>query len=285
MKEDAKNKLCDWVFIEGNPVPFEISGDGPTLVLVHGGWADHRIWHDVRPHLQKYFTVFAFTLRGFGPWKWSDDSFGLDAHTEDLIKIIDHLEVPVHLAGWSYSGHVLLAAAAARPDNVLSVTDYEPSLGYLLGSSTEDLRALETVNTGLAPTEDLFKSGEGEAGIQAGLEFLFGMRPGGFTDLSDSIKRVFLDNAHTIPKHIHEINPDPLNSQLLSQITCPVTLMSGSETLSIYKQSVETVALMKSDVRTPEIPGVGHGWPVQKPKEFANEVLKFINSVRQVKER
>lgn len=280
MKEDAENGLCDWVSVEGNPVPCDISGEGPTLVLVHGGWADHRIWHEVRPHLQKHFTVFAFTLSGFGPWDWSDDAFGLNPHTEDLIKIIDHLGVPVHLAGWSYSGHALLAAAAARPDRVLSVSHYEPSLGYLLGSSAEDLRALESANIGLAPTEELFKNGDAEAGIRVGLEYLFGMRPRGFSDFSQYIQRVFLNNAHTIPKHIYAPNPTPLNSQLLSQITCPVALLSGSETHSIFKRSVETVASMKSDVRTPKIPGAGHGWPVQKPNEFANEVLKFVISVK-----
>ena len=181
MKEGAKNGRGDWVSVDGNRVPCEISGKGQTLLLVHGGWADHRIWREVRPWLQKQFTVFAFTLRGFGPWDWSNDAFGLDPHTEDLIKIIDHLDVPVHIVGWSYSGHVLLAAAAARPDKVLSVIDYEPSLGYLLGSSTEDLRALESTSRGLAPTEELFRNGDAEAGgircfLAGGSKSIFGQR-------------------------------------------------------------------------------------------------------------
>ena len=280
MNERTHNGWCDNVSVEDDLAPCEVSGNGPTLVLVHGGWADHRIWHDVRIHLQKHFTVFAFTLRGFGLWEWSDKSFGLEPHTEDLVRIIDYLDVPVHLAGWSYSGHILLAAAAARPGNVLSVFEYEPSLGYLLGSCPGDLGALESMNAGLAFTEELFNAREAEQGIRVGLEFLFGMNPGGFADLSHHIQQVFLDNAHTIPKHISASNPTPLSVQLLSHINCPVALLAGSDTRSLYKRSINTVASMKQDVQVSEIQAAGHGWPVQKPIEFAGEVLKFVSSVK-----
>jgi pimeloyl-ACP methyl ester carboxylesterase len=259
MVANENQNLCEWVSVNGTRMPSEVTGNGPMLVLVHGGWADHRIWRDVRPALQRDFTVFAFTLRGFGPWDWTDDAFGLDAHSEDVIRIIDYLGAPVHLAGWSYSGHALLAAAAARPTMVRSVMDYEPSLGHLLGRSEQDAEALEEQITGLAPTEELFGNGDREASIRAGIEFLFGLEPGEFADLPSVAQRVFLDNVHTVPKHINAPEPKPLDAEQLSNIACPVLLMEGGNTLSVYRRSIQAVVDLKHDVQTREIPGRGHG--------------------------
>ena len=45
--------------------PFVVTeGDGPIVVLVHGGWTDHRTWDLVVPHLSDFYRVVRYDRRG-----------------------------------------------------------------------------------------------------------------------------------------------------------------------------------------------------------------------------
>ena len=46
-------------------VNYRIDGNGPPLVLVHGGGADLISWEEMVPGLAEHFTVYAYDLRGF----------------------------------------------------------------------------------------------------------------------------------------------------------------------------------------------------------------------------
>ena len=51
----------------GVRIGYEVYGNGPPLVLVHGAFSDHRTnWAYVRPLLEPHFTVFAVARRGRG---------------------------------------------------------------------------------------------------------------------------------------------------------------------------------------------------------------------------
>lgn len=47
-------------------VAYERRGEGPPLVLLHGGMADNRDWHLQRDGLAKDFTVVAWDAPGCG---------------------------------------------------------------------------------------------------------------------------------------------------------------------------------------------------------------------------
>ena len=51
--------------VDGVNVSYEKDGVGPSLVLVHGGFSDHRTnWEFVKPLFEKLFTVYAVARRG-----------------------------------------------------------------------------------------------------------------------------------------------------------------------------------------------------------------------------
>ncbi|MFC5661381.1 alpha/beta fold hydrolase [Kitasatospora misakiensis] len=98
---------------------YVVSGDGPPVVLVHAGVADHRMWDAVVPALAERYTVVRYDLRGFGE---SAPPTGPFRETDDLLSLLDHLgHQRVGLVGASWGGRVAVEFTLAHPDRVHSL--------------------------------------------------------------------------------------------------------------------------------------------------------------------
>ncbi|MGJ7416935.1 alpha/beta fold hydrolase [Streptomyces cinereoruber] len=90
----------------GGPAAGGGSGEKPTVVLVHGAFADASGWDDVTGRLQRdgYEVVApANPLRGLG----NDSTY--------LASVLRSIEGPIVLVGHSYGGAVISGAAAGNP--------------------------------------------------------------------------------------------------------------------------------------------------------------------------
>lgn len=130
-------------------------GQGPRVVLVHGGILGGRhTWVDQRPLTQRW-TLVAPDLPGHGDAPESPSDFEVSAE----LVARELLREPVHLVGLSYGGIVAMLAAAQRPAHVQSLTVIEPpatsvvpdvpevtvfdkSLRSILSATDEDPRAV-----------------------------------------------------------------------------------------------------------------------------------------------
>jgi pimeloyl-ACP methyl ester carboxylesterase len=98
---------------------YDIAGDGPPLVLVHAGVADHRMWDAVVPALAERHTVIRYDLRGFGE---SAPPTGPFRETDDLRHLLDHLgHERVRLVGASWGGRVAVDFTLTHPERVHSL--------------------------------------------------------------------------------------------------------------------------------------------------------------------
>ena len=102
----------------GARLAYEVTGDGPAIVFVHGFGLDMRMWDPQAGHLATRFQVVRYDCRGFG----SSGPFGPDVpytHAGDLLALLDHLGLgQAVLAGLSFGGRVVLQAALADPARV-----------------------------------------------------------------------------------------------------------------------------------------------------------------------
>jgi 3-oxoadipate enol-lactonase len=98
---------------------------GRPVVFHHGIGTNRDIWSDWLPVLGAGHPTLRFDFRGFGasvvPPR--DHRWSMAELIEDLFEVAELTGTgPVHLVGESMGGTVVLAAAAAHPDRVASVT-------------------------------------------------------------------------------------------------------------------------------------------------------------------
>ena len=97
---------------------YEVSGDGPPVVLVHGFGLDMRMWDPQVSSWRPRFRVVRYDCRGFGASGPFDPAVPY-THAGDLVALLDHLGIGAAvLAGLSFGGRVVLQTALAAPGRV-----------------------------------------------------------------------------------------------------------------------------------------------------------------------
>jgi 3-oxoadipate enol-lactonase len=102
----------------GARLVYEVAGDGPAVVLIHGFGLDMRMWNPQIGPLADRFRVVRYDCRGFGASGPFDPAVPY-THAGDLVALLDHLDIgEAVLAGLSFGGRVALQAALADPARV-----------------------------------------------------------------------------------------------------------------------------------------------------------------------
>jgi len=104
------------------PLPHDDLGAGPALLLLHAFPLDARMWAPQRDALGAVRRVITPDLAGFGRARGLAPRATLDAHADDLARLLDALELPrVTLLGLSMGGYIALAFAQRHRDRLLGL--------------------------------------------------------------------------------------------------------------------------------------------------------------------
>jgi pimeloyl-ACP methyl ester carboxylesterase len=97
---------------------YDVRGDGPPMVLLHGLGERAADWDPVRAALAADHTTYAVDLRGHGDSDWPGE-YSHDLIEADVVALLDLLGLAsVVLVGHSMGGSVAFRIAARRPDLV-----------------------------------------------------------------------------------------------------------------------------------------------------------------------
>lgn len=96
---------------DGTKIAFEVTGQGPTMILVHGGGQTRRSWHQIGyvDRLAKQFTVVTMDLRGAGDSDkpTAKDSYELDRMIGDIVAVADAVGArQFHVWGFGHGGTI-----------------------------------------------------------------------------------------------------------------------------------------------------------------------------------
>ena len=102
---------------------YEVSGDGPPLLLIAGMMSDSASWAPLLPLLEPHFTLIRPDNRTTGrttPW---DAPASVDLFAADCAALLAHLDLgPAHVVGHSLGGMIAWELANAYPQQVCSLT-------------------------------------------------------------------------------------------------------------------------------------------------------------------
>jgi pimeloyl-ACP methyl ester carboxylesterase len=267
------------VSADGTEIAGRVVGEGPALVLVHGGIGHGDLaWEALLPHLTDQFTCYLPSTRGRGLSGDHPDRTP-PRLVEDVTAFVDSIGEPVCLVGWSGSGPWCLGAAA-HSDSVIAVAVYEP---VVPGSGETDMprlgAALEKVGMAAANGRLVDAVRAFAAGICTDHEVAALETTTFFERWADAVPALLndlgQDNAYEGPRSI-----DPV---ALQQVSVPVLVLRGEQTLltSLWQESAEHVARHVPDTHIRKLSGVGHFAPVLAPQLLSNELVSFIESVHQ----
>ncbi|MGY0540433.1 alpha/beta fold hydrolase [Nocardioides sp. YJ-D4] len=266
------------VSADGVTIAGRVLGDGPALVLVHGGIGDgETAWDAMLPHLTDRFTCYLPSTRGRG--LSSDDPDHSPPRLEDdITAFVDSIGEPVHLVGWSGSGAWVLGAAA-RSDAVAAVAVYEPTLVPLM--SEDDL--VETLGTmhhvgaaaadgGLVDAVRVFTSWicteeETAALTQTTFDDVWALR------VPAMLRFVQQDGSYEGPRST--------DAEALARVTVPLLVLTGQKTRlrSFFTAVAEFIAQHVAGSQVWELPGAGHFAPVLAPQSVADELITFFEAL------
>ncbi|WP_322907790.1 alpha/beta fold hydrolase [Paenibacillus sp. SGZ-1009] len=95
------------------------SGTGAPLVLLHGFLGSSAYWDELVPLLSAHYRCITPDLRGHGRSLAPEGSYRIEQMADDVIRLLDHLELPsATVLGHSMGGYVTLALAAQNGDRL-----------------------------------------------------------------------------------------------------------------------------------------------------------------------
>lgn len=254
--------------IEGVDLYYEIAGTGPALVLAHAGFVDRRMWDDQFLVFAQHYRVVRYDRRGFGNSKITQDPF---SHRRDLYQLLKFLDIKkAHLLGCSMGGQTMIDFALEHPQMITSLVLVASTLsGYPMQG--EIPKPLQELGAALQ-AQDLQRAAELAVRI-----WIDGPRR--TPDQVDARvrKRAREMSLTALPSAFVEEQPlKPPAYERMRELTAPTLVIIGElDDDSIVRVS-EMLTTRIAGARKVIIRGAAHLPNMEKPAEFNQEVLAFL---------
>ncbi len=284
----------DTLTIRGAKLAYIERGEGPAVVLVHGGPNDARTWcHQLDVIASRYRTI-AYSRR----YAWPNEPItgGLDdkmmPHVDDLAAVIRALDAaPAHLVGSSWGGFICLLLAIRERDLVRTLTLEEPPVVTLFVSMppkpSELLRmfasrprtaiaVMKFFLTCLAPSKAAAKRGDLEQSIRIFGQFLLGKQR--YAAMPEWFREMVFANRATHAAQLLGKGFPPLDPNEVRRIDVPTLLLTGSESPAFLHRLTDRLAELLPHVERATIANASHAAHADNPEELNRVLLRFLDA-------
>jgi pimeloyl-ACP methyl ester carboxylesterase len=257
------------VTVGGLRVAYDQRGDGPPLVLLHGGLDDSRLWRWQLEGLSDEFTVAAWDAPGGGRSSDAPAHWRMAEWAECAAAWIEAADIsPAHVLGLSWGSSVALELYRRRPGVVRSLILASAYAGWAGSLSPEACaERLESAlrDAHLPP----------EAIAAAWLPSL--LPPAGPPGLDDELVAVMVHNLArgALVPMVRSMAEADLRD-VLPGIRVPTLLLYGELDQRSPLPVAEALHAVIPTSRLVVIPGVGHMSNMEAPDAFTAHVREFI---------
>ena len=249
-------------------IAYATAGEGPPLVLLHGGWGDHRHWRQQLEGLSGELEVTAWDTPGCGRSSDPPAGWGMADYADCLAAWLDAagIERP-HVLGLSWGGTLALELYRrhpAIPSSLVLTGAYAGWAGSLPAGKVAERLARAEAELERPPDE-----------------WAAAYLPGFITDdappgLSDEVLTIMRDLHPEGSRTMMRAMAKSDLRDVLPRIDVPTLFLHGERDvrspLSVAEELHSRVAGSKLVV----LPGVGHLACAERPEEFNAEVRSFL---------
>ncbi|MGG3560304.1 alpha/beta hydrolase [Neobacillus rhizosphaerae] len=258
--------------INGATLFYEIKGEGRPVLLLHGFPLDSRMWDDQFEEFSKYYRVIRFDYAGCGKSSHHDEDFSL---VEDAKNLLFYLGVAkVDLVGLSVGGNLAMDFTLAYPEMVDKLI---VASSGLLGWSDYSLER-QTYNK---EVNELFQ----KESLEAAVELMSKAWVAGPFRSIDEINPAIIEKyAAMLTGNLTRENgtgkmilPKTKTMELVGNITVPTLIISPDIDFPDFSAISKFLHERITDSQLVVIPGTAHMMNMEKPLEFNQLVVEFLN--------
>ena len=271
-RSDADAARFDVRSADGTSIAVWADGDGPPLVLVHGGLNDHPTDRPFIDELRGTVTTFAMDRRGRGG-SGDGSAYDIEREFEDVAAVVETVAArtgqSVSVWGHSYGADCAIGAVALT-DDVPRLVLYEPGLGF--ASSDSVLDALEAIDTAVA-------AGDFEEALLTALRDIVEL-----TDDEIAVVRAtpgWPARLAAVPRLPREIRAElewAYQPGQFDAVTARTLLLAGADSPPAQQEATQRAAAAIPGARIRTLDGHGHIAHRVDPAMVAAIVTEFVAS-------
>lgn len=255
-------------------IAFDVFGEGPPVVLVHGTPSRAAVWRRVVPALARGRRVFVFDLLGFGESERRvDQQVSVAVHGHVLRELIERwqLDRPA-VVGHDIGGAAVLRAHLVGDVRVskIALIDAVVLSPWITPRTRQMQRELDRYdrlpdeNLGVSIRDHVSSATSRPLDAET-FDVLFGQWGGAEGQALYLRNLTCLDEADT-----EDFEP------LLPSISVPVLILWGEEDIWLPVATSERIASLIPNARRVVIPSAGHFSMEDEPETIARELSRFL---------
>ena len=236
---------------DGARIWYSTFGDGPPVILLHGGLGHSGNWGFQVPALVgNGYRAIVIDSRGHGRSTRDAQPYSYELMASDVLAVMDalHLEKAC-LVGWSDGACTALILAAQAPARVAAVFFFACNMDP---SGVKPFEATPALNRCFA------RHAKDYAQLSA--------TPEHFKDFVDAVTRM------------QQTQPN-FSAEDLAKISVPVVIVHSEHDEFIRREHAEYLAHSIPNAELVLLNGVSHFAPLQRPDEFNSAMLAFLHGI------
>ncbi len=261
--------------VNGIELSYGESGNGETVVLVHGGWSDRNNFFAVTPTLAESFRTIAYDRRGHGLSERGVVGTRRDQE-DDLGALIEGLGGEATVVGTSFGGSIAIGLASRRPELVSRLIVHEPPLISIAADDPNFRAQLEAVRVSLQEVAALVEQRDAEGAACKFVEEV-ALGPGAWEMLPPPIREVMIDGAASFLAEQQDPAWSAIDLADLAKISCPALITDGDASPPWFRPITASLGEAIPGSMRHTYQGAGHSPHLTHPEDYLSVVGEFIS--------